>query len=150
LSVSRSRWETSFQSRSAVGSSACSTEGLAASCSGVAGARAYHPVGAPSATRTSVDPTEKSVCFQGFLVSPHDSPQLWKPTCLASVRATRNAREQPFRERTPLARLWITGGVRASSILRAPLRSKGRGPVNSKVPLCREAHLPAERPPPQA
>ena len=59
--------------------------------------------------------------------------------------------EQPFPDATasPVT-LWITDGRRRSSILPAPPRPGVRATSQRRAPLHREAHVPAERPSPQA
>ena len=78
-----------------------------------------------------------------YFCDPHISPQLWTSSWEALAEG---ARLRPFR-RPPL-RLWITGARTASSILRARRRPAASSLVDRR--LAREAHLPAQRPPPQA
>src|SRR6476620_5510316 len=87
LSVSRRRRETSSQRWSAVRSPAGSNAVFDAPLA-VAGARAYHPPKAPSETHCPRQAGEKGHNLQGFLQSPHGSPQLWTTASGASWRAT--------------------------------------------------------------
>jgi hypothetical protein len=149
LRVSRSRRETSFQSCCAVGST-----GLSTRCSvllpGTEERRAYHRLEAASEARAHPTFAEKPYDLQGFFPSPHRSPQLWTSVLATPVRATLARNEQPFRTGRNPDVLWITGASQSSSILRAPPRPEVRATFKRRAPLRREAHVPAERPPPQA
>src|SRR5262245_18266654 len=131
FSVSRSRRETSSQSRSAVGSTACSTR-LSVLLTGRRKARAYHRRNAQLRPPPAVRQHEKTAVLQVLFVSPHHSPQVWRTPLAASVRTTPEGREQPFPPIAPPVELWITGPSRGSSILRAPPWPSVAGTVSTE------------------